>query len=154
MSLMTLIAIHNGKEYSNIFDGIIRAETYKIIPSARQDVDSYRDANGLLHRNTVEHTATSIQFNTIVLKEPKMVELMKFLNSNAEKPEWRFKIKYYNPLKGEPYYKGTGGSKVLNQDAFDIGEFYLGANHPIWEVYGTYNDEIFYKETEFKFIEY
>ena len=154
MSLMSLIAIHDGSNYSNIFDGIIRAETYKIIPSARQDVDSYRDANGLLHRNTVEHTATSIQFNTIVLKEPKMVELMHFLNSHADKPEWKFKIKYYNPLKGQPYYKGSGASKVINEAAFDTGDFYLGANHPVWEVYGTYNDEIFYKETEFKFIEY
>lgn len=121
------------------FSSIIRAETYKIIPNARQDVDSYRDANGLLHRNTVTHTATTIQFNLIPMKQAQMKQIMSALNSAySSKTERKCTIQYYDPESG----------------GYKSGEFYLGANHPVFEIYGTYKNEIFYKETEFKFIEY
>lgn len=141
MSQQTLLALREGGSYSNLFDDVIKHDTYKIIPSARQDVDSYRDANGLLHRNTVEHTATTITFQTIPLHKDKMNALMAHVYRIAEKPELKFHIRYINPLKG---------------GAIDEGDFYLGANHPTFQVYWAINDadDILWNVTEFKFIEY
>lgn len=141
MSHQTVIEIWDGSNWSNIFDDKIKHDTYKIIPSARQDVDSYRDASGLLHRNTVEHTATSITFSIIPLQKSEMYQLMSRLYSWAQKPEMKYKIRYVNPLKG---------------GQVDVGDFYLGANHPTWQIYWAINDAdtILWNDTEFKFIEY
>lgn len=45
---------------------IIRAETYSPYKSVT-DLDSYVDANGILHRNALEHVAYKIEFETIPL---------------------------------------------------------------------------------------
>lgn len=45
---------------------IIRAETYSPYKSVT-DLDSYVDANGLLHRNALDHIAYKIEFETIPL---------------------------------------------------------------------------------------
>lgn len=45
---------------------IIRAETYSPYKSVT-DLDSYVDANGVLHRNALEHVAYKIEFETIPL---------------------------------------------------------------------------------------
>lgn len=137
MSLQTLIEI-NG---SNFFDEIIKHDTYRIVPMARQDVDSYRDANGILHRNTVSHTVTTIKFSLIPMYKKKLYYYMNLLYSKAEKPEMKYNIRYVNPLKG---------------GAVDSGVFYLGANHPTFGVYWTLNnaDEILWDEMELTFIEY
>ncbi|MBR3645997.1 MAG: hypothetical protein IKN54_06225 [Lachnospiraceae bacterium] len=141
MSMQTVIEIWTGSTWSNIFDDIIKHDTYKILPSARQDVDSYRDANGYLHRNTVEHTATTITFTVIPLQKARMYQLMSRLYSWAEKPEMKYRIRYVNPLKG---------------GQVDTGYFYLGANHPTFQIYWAINDAdtILYNDMEFKFIEY
>lgn len=137
MSLQTLIEI-NG---SNFFDEIIKHDTYRIVPMARQDVDSYRDANGILHRNTVSHTVTTIKFSLIPMYKKKLYYYMNLLYSKADKPEMKYSIRYVNPLKG---------------GAVDSGTFYLGANHPTFGVYWAINsaDDILWDEMELTFIEY
>lgn len=37
------------------FSNLIRAENYNITPNTRQDIDSYRDADGILHRTALSH---------------------------------------------------------------------------------------------------
>lgn len=44
----------------------IRAETYKVTKFG-QDLDSYTDANGYLHRNALEHWVPKAEFETIPL---------------------------------------------------------------------------------------
>lgn len=41
----------------------IEANTYKVTKSI-QDLDSYRDANGVLHRSALEHVIYKVEFNT------------------------------------------------------------------------------------------
>ena len=45
---------------------LIRAETYSVFMSIT-DLDSYVDANGVLHRNALDHVANKVEFETIPL---------------------------------------------------------------------------------------
>lgn len=45
---------------------LIRAETYTVFKSVT-DLDSYVDANGLLHRNALDHIANKVEFETVPL---------------------------------------------------------------------------------------
>jgi len=45
---------------------IIRAETYTVFKSVT-DLDSYVDADGVLHRNALSHIANKVEFETIPL---------------------------------------------------------------------------------------
>jgi len=47
-----------------------------------QDVDSYRDANGVLHRNTIEHVPIVVSFNTLHLTNEELAVLMAGITSN------------------------------------------------------------------------
>lgn len=55
----------------------IRAETYSVTKSG-QDLDSYRDANGILHRNTLSHWVAKVEFETPGLKNN--TEVAAFMN--------------------------------------------------------------------------
>jgi len=122
------------------FKNLIRAETYKVTPASRQDLNAYRDANGLLHRNALKHTATQVEFNTIPMKQAQMTKLMKaikdsYVNFNERDSK---NCSYYDPELGTM----SSGHHM-----------YLSSNLA-FQIYGTYNDEIFYKECTFKFVEY
>ena len=56
----------------------IRAETYTVTKTG-QDLDSYRDANGLLHRNALTHWIAKVEFETPALKNN--TEVAAFMNS-------------------------------------------------------------------------
>lgn len=56
----------------------IRAETY-VVTKNGQDLDSYRDANGVLHRNALEHWVAKAEFETPALKTNK--EVSSFMNN-------------------------------------------------------------------------
>lgn len=59
----------------------IEANTYKITKSI-QDLDSYRDANGVLHRSALEHVIYKVEFNT----QPNLsnVQMGKLFDSIAQ----------------------------------------------------------------------
>lgn len=120
------------------FSGKIRAETYKITPNARQDLDSYRDADGVLQRTALAHTATTIEFNVISLYEEEMRSLMDSIAANyINYKERDANCTYYDPETG----------------AMKTGHFYIDSNltfnlHAIW------NGKKLFKETTFKFVEY
>lgn len=56
----------------------IRAETYSITKNG-QDLDSYRDANGVLHREALEHWVAKAEFETPPLKTN--TEVVQFMSS-------------------------------------------------------------------------
>ena len=56
----------------------IRAETY-VVTKNGQDLDSYRDADGKLHRNALEHWVAKAEFETPPMKTNK--EVATFMNS-------------------------------------------------------------------------
>ena len=67
----------------------IRAESYKVTRSVT-DIDSYRDANGVLHRNALNHVLFKVEFETIpLLNNVQVAEIMSFLNSKMTNPKER-----------------------------------------------------------------
>lgn len=58
----------------------IRAETYQVTKNG-QDLDSYRDANGVLHRHALEHWVAKVEFETPPLKTNK--EVASFMSNIA-----------------------------------------------------------------------
>ena len=137
---------YSGRElfkFGNVsFKGLIRAESYEITPNARQDLDSYRDAMGLLHRTALEHTATIIEFDVKVLKEKEMSALLSALRNAYINPNERDAYcTYFDPETG---------------DWNKTGHFYLDSNFKVslYALWDKTNDGVFYKETHFKFVEY
>lgn len=122
------------------FKGLIRAESYNITPNARQDLDSYRDAQGILRRTALSHTATVIEFDVKMLKEKEMSDLLTAMrNAYINQNERDAFCTYFDPETGN-----------WNKS----GHFYLDSNfkvslYALWE-----RDGVVYNETHFKFVEY
>lgn len=120
------------------FSDMIRADSYEINPNARQDLDSYRDADGVLHRTALSHTATSIKFNVRFRSQAEHEEMMNAITSNyINSNERDANCTYYDP----------------ETCSYKTGHFYLDSNVG-FKVYGTYNNEIKFNESEMAFVEY
>lgn len=59
----------------------ISEKTYKVTKHV-QDLDPYRDANGLLHRNALSHLSYTITFDTRTLNNTQMEAMMSIIRSN------------------------------------------------------------------------
>lgn len=82
---------------------LIAFESMKITPDQIMDLDPYRDADGLLHRTALPHTATSIEFSTTPLFSADIDILNQFITKeNRVKCE----IEYWNPNTSS-YTQGT-----------------------------------------------
>lgn len=120
------------------FSNKIKTGSYDITPNARQDLDSYRDADGILRRTALSHTATIVEFDTIILDEEDMRVLMhaivlNYINFNERDAE----CTYYDPETGQ----------------MKTGHFYLDSNLK-FGLLRIENGRKIYKETHFKFVEY
>lgn len=112
----------------------IKLESYKSMPDQRQDLDSYRDANGVLHRNVLAHTATKIEFETPYLTHNQMRTLIQNIRANyIDSLARSCLVTYYNE----------------ETDTYKTGTFYM----PGTMEYQWYNKEI-YAPSRFAFIEY
>lgn len=65
----------------NIPLNFIKEDSYSAYRNV-QDLDSYRDANGLLHRTTVEHVPIKIEFETMPLNNIDYETLMTGIRNN------------------------------------------------------------------------
>lgn len=59
----------------------IKEKTYKGYASV-QDLDSYRDANGLLHREALSHVPIKCEFETIPLDNDQYGQIMDMIRRN------------------------------------------------------------------------
>lgn len=59
----------------------IKEKTYKGYVSV-QDLDSYRDANGLLHREALSHVPIKCEFETIPLNNEQYEKIMDMIRRN------------------------------------------------------------------------
>lgn len=77
---------------------MISAETY-IVTKNGQDLDSYRDANGVLHRTALEHFVAKVEFETPPLKtNVDFEELMSNIRSQYIIPvEKRVSVEVFIP---------------------------------------------------------
>ena len=88
----------------------ISLTSYVSTPNQRQDLDSYQDNLGKLHRNTLDHTRSKLEWNTPPLFERELLSLQNILNSgiiNAK--ERKLKIIHY----------------CFDTHTYEQGEFYI-----------------------------
>ena len=74
----------------------ISLTSYVSTPNQRQDLDSYQDNLGKLHRNTLDHTRSKLEWNTPPLFERELLSLQNILNSGIiNSKERKLKIIHY-----------------------------------------------------------
>lgn len=116
----------------------IELDSYVIIPNARLDMDSYTDANGVLHREALEHTKTKITFSLLELSQSQMAEVMNGLTSNYIDFKQRdATCTYFDP----------------ETNSVKTGHFYLSSNLEL-RIKEVRKGEFIYSPTELVFVEY
>lgn len=114
-------------------------ESYKVTPNRRQDLDPYRDGNGLLHRNTLSHTATTIEFQTKPMWNSEFEQMMSFIrNHYTNTQEKKLSITYYSP----------------DINDYKTGNFYVPDVEINMDLVDTVKNKIMYLSTTLEFIEY
>lgn len=116
----------------------IQISTYQTTPSQRQDLDSYQDSKGNLHRTVVPHDRSKIVFKTIDdLKLAEKQEIQAFFNgamTNAR--ERKISLTYWND----------------EDNMYKMGSFYIpDVTYPIKRIMGN---DIVYDSVEYHLIEY
>ena len=88
----------------------ISLTSYVSTPNQRQDLDSYQDNLGKLHRYTLEHTRSKLEWNTPPLFERELLSLQNILNSGIiNSKERKLKIIHY----------------CFDTHTYEQGEFYM-----------------------------
>lgn len=113
---------------------LMKAESYKSSPAQRQDMDSYVDANGYLHRTVLGHTRSKMEFTLIYTNDAEFRNFWNGISANYTNwAERKVHLTYYNE----------------ESDSYNEGDFYL----PGTIDFEHFNKEI-YKEMRIAFIEY
>ena len=118
--------------------GWIFRDTFAITPNRRQDLDSYRNANGKLVRNVLDHTATTITFQSKPMTRHNFALMMEFIRdhfSNAH--ERKLSITYYSP----------------DINAYKTGNFYM-PDFEVTTIMQKKSGELLYNTCTLEFIEY
>ena len=114
-------------------------ESYKVTPNRRQDLDPKRDETGKLHRNTLSHTATTIELQTKPMWNNQMASLMSFIRSRyTNSSEKKVSLEYYSP----------------DTNSYKTGNFYVPDLEFNMNYVDTTNNKILYNSMTIEFIEY
>lgn len=85
----------------------IKAEGYQITPNQRMESEAKRDVTGVLHRTTVAHTASKVEFDTPNMTNSEVDAMMTlfrtYWTSTAER---KLTIEYYD-METDSYKEGT-----------------------------------------------
>lgn len=115
----------------------VQAETYKITPNQRQDMDPTRDTSGVLHRNVVAHRPSKIEFNTRKLYNTDVEIIMSLLRQNyINEAEKKLVLQYYVP----------------DLNSYQTGNFYIPDID--FNIISIADNKIRYDAIRFAFIEY
>ena len=68
-------------EFTITGEKYIKYQTFSVTRKI-QDLDSYRDANGVLHRNALQHTPIVVSFETPPLNNEELATLLGGIQSN------------------------------------------------------------------------
>ena len=124
-------------DYEIPADKFIRAQSYKATLGV-QDLDSYRDANGVLHRTALAHRVNKVEFETpAMMINTDMAELLK-------------KISYQYTVPAERKFVGT--FYVPELDEYVSQDMYM--SDPSFTIYGIFDDVIKYNPVRIAFIAY
>lgn len=114
------------------------ADTVENAPYKVMDLDPYYDANGLLHRNVVEHTSAVLKFSTPPMTMTEKESFMSKLRAQfTNKKKRDCTLEYYNDETGE----------------YDTGNFYMV--EPVFKpMQKNPKGEILYDSIAIEFIKY
>ena len=117
----------------------IKVGEYNITPNQRMESEAKRSVTGYLHRSTVAHTATKVEFNTPIMTNRDMDNLMYLIRSAwSNTLERKLNLEYYD----------------METNSYKTGTFYM----PDIKFNISRIDEdlnlVIYNETRFAFIEY
>ncbi len=113
--------------------------SYKITPDQRLESKAGRATTGVLHRTTVEHTASKIEFSTPPITNIDLRQLNAMLRSHyTDTLQRKLDIEYYDP----------------ELDVYKQGTCYMpDVDYTIERVDNT-NNIIYYQAVRYAFIEY
>lgn len=124
-------------EYTIPADKYIKTQSYKATLSV-QDLDSYRDANGVLHRTALAHRVNKIEFETpALLTNTEVAELFNNIANNYTVPAER---------------KFVGTFYVPELDEYVSQDMYM--SDPSFPIYGIFDGVIKYSAIRIAFIAY
>jgi len=118
----------NGTIFPNKF---IAIDSYQSTPNQITDLDSYTDADGVLHRNTLPHTRTKTEFNTPYLSLADKKTVQGFFSNRVS-----FTAEYWND----------------ESNSYKTGKFYVP--DLTFLIYSMTENDILYKPTRIALIEY
>ena len=117
----------------------IKVGEYNITPNQRMESEAKRSVTGYLHRSTVAHTATKVEFNTPIMTNRDMDALMTLIrNAWSNTLERKLNLEYYD----------------METNSYKTGTFYMpDVKFSISRIDEDLN-LVIYNETRFAFIEY
>lgn len=119
-----------------LFNGLIVFASYKVSKKII-DIDSYRDANGELHRQALEHLSYVVEFDIRPLREAAHAEIMEAIESTFTIPaERKLSVTFWLPETHE----------------YVTADCYMP--DPDITIKGMYNNDLLYDTTHIKFIGY
>lgn len=72
-------------------------DSYSVTYST-QDIDSYRDATGVLHRNVLPNRVVKVEFTTPIMRAADVMTFMSIINgAYANSSTKTVSVKWYNP---------------------------------------------------------
>lgn len=118
-------------------DEFIKAESYSVTRNV-QDLNSYRDLNGILRRKALKHAPIKVEFETpAMLTDTKFEKLMSHIRENyIISTERKVHVTAFVPELGE----------YVTQDMY--------MPDPQTTIYGTYGGKIHYQSIRIAFIGY
>lgn len=128
-----------GGTAENLPFKFIAIESYQITPNQRMEAKANRATTGLLHRTTVSHTASKVEFETPPCTNLDIAELNAMLSRHyTSSLERKIVIEYYDP----------------ETDSYKEGTMYMpDVQYKISRVENQYN-LIHYDKVRYAFIEY
>ncbi len=115
----------------------MKLESYTAEPNQRMESEAKRAITGLLHRTTVEHTATKIEFETPIMTNRDINALNNMINSSmSDRHRKDITIQYYDN----------------ETDSYKTADCYMpDVKYPIMRIE---NNIIYYNSIRYAFIEY
>lgn len=94
-------------DYVGIPNKFISLQSYVSTPHQRQDLDSYQDNQGRLHRNTLTHTRSKLEWNTPPMTERELKQLQDLLERGIINPNERKIVINHYCFDTHDYEDGT-----------------------------------------------
>ena len=117
----------------------MKYDSYKISPNQRMETEAGRSVTGLLHRTTVEHTSTKIEFEVPAMTNTQLAAFNYLIKSHFTNPrERKLTIEYYNEEDND----------------YRVADVYVPDIQYSFERIDLNTNTIYYKEFRIAFIEY